>query len=510
MRRGWRNGIFLCLAVTGLVLVIGAQRTFSPVDDGRAPTFALPSNGKNTAAMAARLNESNSPAVFVPLAGGNDALGARLRLIEAAESSIDIKTFLIKPDMAGALIWLELYEAAERGVRVRLLFDDVFTTARDDQIATLDAHPNVEIRAFNPLSRRIPYVANFLLDFSRVNRRMHNKAMIVDGSFAILGGRNIADEYYQIGTDHEFADFDLLMVGQATQSVSQAFDTFWNDYWSLPLADIAKGDSEPLRHALALFRQEASTNATKVYRKAVDSDFLQSLVDGEIPVHHGDASIVVDDIAKLRLPPGAGPTLVADAFYAALDDAKSDVVVMTPYFVPGEDGAKAIAALAKRGVRVQVVTNSLASNNHAYVHGGYAKYRRQLLAAGAEFYEVRADAPKVVLGLDTPLTMHTKLALIDAETIFAGSTNIDPRSFLQNTEISVIIDSKSLAENILDRVEAAKAAYTFSVKVGPQGEEVWYYNGHEGTQTFDAEPGAGFVARVVAWVAGWLPVEDQL
>ena len=169
--------------------------------------------------------------LMAPLHDGNDGLAARFRLIELAERSIDIKTFLIKPDTAGTLLWLVLYEAAERGVKIRLLYDDVFTSANDASIATLNAHPNVDIRTFNPLSRNSSLAGNFIFDFKRVNRRMHNKAIIVDGVASIVGGRNIADEYYQIETSNEFADFDLLVAGDPVEELSKAFDLFWNDQW---------------------------------------------------------------------------------------------------------------------------------------------------------------------------------------------------------------------------------------------------------------------------------------
>lgn len=507
----WRHIAVAGILGTALTIFTASRLTFDPSRVVKHHSLSLAGEGTSFASLAVRLTDDQAaPSTFLPLVKGNDALGARLRLIEAAERSIDLKTFLIKPDRAGGLIWLELFEAAERGVRVRLLFDDVFTTARDDQIAALDAHPNVEIRAFNPLSRRLPYAVNFMLDFSRVNRRMHNKAMIVDGAFAILGGRNIADEYFQIGTDHEFADFDLLMLGDGVDAVSGAFDLYWNDDWAVPLNQIAAGDATPLRKAIAAFRANANTEAFGTYQEAVNSTFLKSLLAGQIALQSGRATVVVDDPDKLRLSPGQGPGAVKDTFYGALAKAEEEVLILTPYFVPGQEGADFIAALSRRGVRVKIVTNSLGSTNHAYVHGGYATYRRQLLAAGVAFHEVRADAPHLVLGLDKPLTMHTKLALIDRRTVFTGSTNIDPRSFLQNSEIGVVIHSKNLAENILGRIGAAIDPYTFTVVERPDGHIQWVYNSAPGSETFHNEPGAGVIARMLAWFAGWLPVESQL
>ncbi|WP_167853428.1 phospholipase D family protein [Roseovarius aestuariivivens] len=449
-------------------------------------------------------------AAFFPLLSGNDALGARLKLIEKAERSIDLKTFLIKPDAAGKLVWLELYEAAARGVRIRLLFDDVFTTARDDQIATLNAHPNVELRVFNPLSRNSGFAMNFILDFKRVNRRMHNKAMIVDGSIAVIGGRNIADEYYQIGTDHEFADFDMLVAGAVTGEVSEAFDLYWNDHWSVPLDRIATSDPKPLQDIVERFRSQSASREFEAYGRAINSEFLKAVEQGTAARHDGTARVVVDHPGKLRARPGEGPRAVADALYETLGGAARDILVITPYFVPQQRIADVLAEQAAKGRKVRILTNSLASTNHSYVHGGYAGYRVSLLKAGVEFLEVRSDAPALITGHDTPLTMHTKLAVIDGQTVFAGSTNVDPRSFNLNSEIAMIVDSASLAGGIISRVDALAPDYAFEVVLAENGGLQWHYTGENGPATFDREPGAGLISRIVARVTGWLPVEGQL
>ncbi|MBF9058449.1 hypothetical protein HKCCSP123_04565 [Rhodobacterales bacterium HKCCSP123] len=495
----------------GLYMLSLSSCTFVPFDAERDVTRALSGEGTYAAEFATRLAAGrDGDAGFVPLLSGRDALGARLRMIEAAERSIDLQTFLIKPDAAGTLVWLELYEAAERGVRIRLLFDDVFTTARDNQIATLDAHPNVEIRVFNPLSRNSTTAMNFVLDFARVNRRMHNKAMVVDGSLAIIGGRNIADEYYQIGTDHEFADFDMLVTGPVTSEVSDAFDLYWNDRWSVPLEHLATADAAPLEDVATRFRNQSETELFSIYSGAISSTFLQSVADGSVPAHEGAGRIVVDHPDKLRSRPGHGPAAVAQAFYDTLEAARDDILIMTPYFVPQQAIADLLMTQAEQGVRVRIVTNSLASTNHAYVHGGYSGYRSRLLSAGVEFLEVRADAPALVTGHSTPLTMHTKLAVIDGRTIFTGSTNVDPRSFRLNTEIAMVIQSPSIGQNILSRIDALAPDYAFEVRQGQDGDLLWYYTGDAGPETFNAEPGARFLDRVLSRVTGWLPVEGQL
>jgi putative cardiolipin synthase len=485
--------------------------TYVPFDTPRKDSVALPVDGTRAALISKRLTGGQEDRVaLAPLADGIDALGARLGMIEAAERSIDLKTFLIKPDIAGTLIWLKLYEAAERGVKIRLLFDDVFTTMRDDQIATLDAHPNVEIRAFNPLSRNTVTAGNFLLDFGRVNRRMHNKAMIADGSFAIIGGRNIADEYYQVGIDHEFADFDLFLTGAPVRQLSSAFDLYWNDRWALPLSALVSGDDGPLAAALGSFRERADSQEAEVYRRAVGSTFLADLRAGRVPLFDGRARVVVDDPDKLRRPPGKGPFVVGEALYQMMNRAQRDVLVLTPYFVPEEYGAAFFEGLVRRGVRVRVVTNSLASTNHAYVHGAYVRYRDRLLSAGVEFLEVRSDAAKVTGVADANLTMHTKLVIVDDRSLFVGSTNLDPRSIRQNTEIGTVIESPDLARGIRQRVDLIARDYAFRLDRDKAGETLWRYEGTGRREVFRGEPLAGLWDILVAAISALLPIESQL
>ncbi len=486
--------------------------TYVPFDENRTAEFALT---KSETRMSRGLETvigdfSGDKVLMAPLADGNDALAARFRLIEIAERSIDIKTFLIKPDTVGALIWLKLYDAAERGVKIRLLYDDVFTNATDEDIATLDAHPNVEIRTFNPLSRNSTTLGNFLFDFKRVNRRMHNKAMIVDGVVAVMGGRNIADEYYQIATSNEFADFDLLVAGAPVEDLSDAFDLYWNDRWSVRLKNLAKGDDRELKATLQEFLAERASREVDVYRKAMNSDYINDLKAGRLERFLGTAEVVVDDPQKLRTPPGDGPFIIGDKYYNTLLAARDEVLIFTPYFVPENYGAEVFEELVARGVRVRIVTNSLAATNHAYVHGGYAPYRDRLLSSGVEFLEVRADAPEILNGDGAPLVLHSKLAIVDRETLFVGSTNIDPRSIRQNTEVGMVIHSAELARSIQTRFDAISGDYVFSVKKEPEGSLSWTYDNGRRSESFSSEPDASLWNKLVAKLAEWLPVESQL
>lgn len=501
---------FLGAVLCSVSLIAGC--TSVPFEADRADTQALPPFPPTVSRLQNSFGGEmeNENVVLAPLGNGNDALGARLRMIEQAKSSIDIMTFLIKPDTAGALIWLALYDAAERGVRIRLLYDDVFTSAKDAQIATLDVHPNVEIRTFNPLSRNSTRSVNFLLDFNRVNRRMHNKAFIVDGAAAIVGGRNIANEYFQIETKAEFADFDLFLAGASVEHLSRAFDLYWNDRWSVPVEQFTKGDPRVLPEASKELRAISNAPEAEIFERAIGSTYLRELRTGDKPLFGGKARVVVDQPKKLRSHPGIGPFDVGNAFYNALLRAEREVLVVSPYFVPEAYGAEVFEALAARGVRIRIVTNSLGSTNHAYVHGGYAKYRKRLLRSGIEIFEVRADAPSILEESDIPLVLHSKLAIVDHETLFVSSTNIDPRSIRQNSEIAVVINSPDLAEDLLKRFNNEIGGYVFQVVQGADGNLVWKYNNGVKEQRFRSEPNAGAFRRLVATLAALFPIEQQL
>ncbi|MEP3298763.1 MAG: phospholipase D family protein, partial [Pseudoruegeria sp.] len=452
----------------------------------------------------------------IPLPDGNDALGARLRLIETAQHTLDLQYFLIKPDEAGALISVALLEAASRNVRVRLLLDDAFTTAKDGQLAVLDSHPNIEVRIFNPLSRNSWAPWNYVIDFKRVNRRMHNKALIADNAFAIIGGRNLADEYYQLDTSSEFADFDMGVIGPSVPKISESFDVFWNDVWSVPVRALDKRDSDAeLSAARFEIENRADLAEADTYRRAVDSAFLSDLRDKVLPLKTGVSKVTSDTPAKLRLPPDdPQERIVAKQLFQEMAAAKSEVILFTPYFVPRDYGAQFFEDLAARGIKVRIITNSLAATNHAYVHGGYYRHRKALLAAGVELFEVRADAPEV-LGLDNvddnlTLTMHTKAAIIDREKLFVGSLNFDPRSIEINTEFGFFLQDPVTAEGFAVALELHADDFTFWLGLDENDDVIWRYTGNGADETYTREPGAGIVDRATAIIARWLPVEGQL
>ena len=374
-----------------------------------------------------------------------DALGVRLALAERAERTIDAQYFLIKGDRAGALFAGKLLRAADRGVRVRLLLDDVFTTGLDAELSLLDLHPNVEVRLFNPVSRQGLKSLGFLFDFERANRRMHNKSFTVDGAATVVGGRNIAEEYFEIADKVEFADYEVIGFGQVATDVSRTFDLFWNSPQAVPIEafgyDVSFGDLDDLRATIAEQVEGASSG---IYTRAVNSKLLEDIRERRIAPIPAAARVVTDEPEKLEAPvDDYARQVLVDALADRVDAAQREAFFVTPYFVPGDVGVAYFSELAARGVRVAIVTNSLASTNHVAVHSGYFYRRQALLEAGVELYEMRAyvggDRGEV-----ERRTLHGKFVIVDRQTLFVGSLNLDPRSIDLNTEMGMFIESPAI------------------------------------------------------------------
>lgn len=505
---------------TAVVALIGAALigcTTVPLNQEKPVTRAQTPPSPTRLQTVARNFDPKRPvdhSSFVPLADGHEGLGARLRLIETAEHTLDLQYFLAKPDLAGALVAQALFQAADRGVRVRFLLDDVFTTVDDELLGLLGAHPNIELRIFNPSMRPGPKALGFLTEFSRINRRMHNKSFTADGAFSIIGGRNIADEYYQIDTTSEFADFDLLVFGPAVAQIEAAFDLFWNDGWSVPVnrlgRDPSPADLKDARDSLNTLLEPARD----AYDRAVNDPYLMRLSAGGEKVYSGKGTVVTDTPAKLKVPVPDGERILAENLLSRLGNAQNDVVILTPYFVPEDYGALLFAELAQRGVRVRIITNSLDSTNHAYVHAGYRRHRHSLLDAGVGLYEVRHDALQVLGqvpdGDETGFTMHTKLAIIDGQDVFVGSLNFDPRSIKQNSEFGFFVNSRPFARDLLSAIDKGIGDHTYRLGKTKDGRLLWIYDGSREQSATTKEPGATVWKSIVVGVTGLLGVELQL
>jgi putative cardiolipin synthase len=475
--------------------------------------------------VAGQLAKHPGQNAFRPLSDDAAALHARLALAEAAELSIDVQYYIWHDDASGRQLADALVHAADRGVRVRVLLDDVGTQADDRVLRLLDVHPNIEIRLFNPVASRSLRSLGMLWDFARTNRRMHNKAFIADNQVAILGGRNIGDEYFGVSEEFVFDDLDVLSYGPVVPRVSRAFDSFWNAPASYPVATLSEKPPDPaaltaLRDALA----QASAEATGGEASARDP-LMAALGIGAKHLYWGRARLIHDGPDKIEREPDSDDSPVAGDFFRRADRVSRELTIVSAYFVPGKAGLAWFSELAARGVRVTILTNSLAASDVAAVHAGYARYREALLEAGVRLYELKplpSPGAKPPLGPgrssgsgSSQASLHAKTFMFDRSAVYIGSLNLDPRSVKLNTEIGLLCESPPLTEELLEALESSldKVAWRLALEPDDSGRKhlVWIETEDDGTEKrFTDEPGAGWWRRASVWMLGLLPIESQL
>lgn len=455
---------------------------------------------------------------FYPLNDGIDALTARLLLAEKAERSIDTQYYLIKTDTTSYAFIDALLSAADRGVRVRFLLDDIFTKGYDAGMAALDSHPNFEIRIFNPFNRGALGAAYAgVTNLSRVNRRMHTKSFTVDSKVTIVGGRNIADEYFGANEEEKFGDLDVVGIGPVATEVSMMFDTYWNHSTALPIPAFANMPKDPAaeleRLRKAIEEHRASVLDTP-YAEAVRATAAQFLDSDLSDFEYAPYELVYDTPDKgIKTREGATQKITTP-LRESLMAAEEEVILLSPYFVPRKKGVELFTELVERGVRVVIVTNSLAANNHAMVHGGYAPSRKPLLRNGIELYEVRPDAEvagtEIIAASGAKATMHTKAYIVDRKQVFIGSFNFDPRSANLNTESGVLIESGTLGREFGNWFDSEIDTQTWQVYLDENGHLRW--RGIEDGQEviYKSEPMATFWQRFTAGFMRILPVRGQL
>lgn len=504
------------LAITMAVLAGCATVDFEyPKPESYAPTDTNDTYfGKQLSGVA---DEHPDMAGFFPLADGIDALAIRLLMAERAEVSIDAQYYLIKNDVVGSAFINALLRAADRGVRVRLLVDDIFTGGYDAGMAGLDSHPNFEIRIFNPFARRSARFMDGITSFSRINRRMHNKSFTVDNQVTLIGGRNIADEYFGAREDAKFGDLDVLAIGPIVQDVSNMFDAYWNHERSAPIPAFADMPDDPaaelerVRTALETRRQEVSTT---VYAGAVRDQVFEYVESKKDVFIWAPYTLAVDSPDKSFKSRAEEAASITTPLRETLLAAESEMIVVSPYFVPRKAGIKAFNEVQARGIEVTIVTNSLAANNQSSVHGGYAPSRKPLLKGGVKIYEVRDDADvsgsELVAASGAKATLHTKAFVVDRRDVFIGSFNFDPRSARINTELGVIIRSPELGEQLATALLEALPAQAFEVKLNDKGQLRWHglQDGEE--VVLEKEPHTTWWMRFKAGFMRILPIRGQL
>lgn len=448
-----------------------------------------------------------------PLGNGLVAFAARAILAREAVSSIDAQYYIWQDDLTGLMLLDELRAAAERGVRVRLLVDDNGISGLDDLLAELDALPTANVRLFNPFTLRDPKLLSYLFDFGRLNRRMHNKSMTVDGVATIVGGRNIGDIYFDYGAGTHYVDVDAIAIGPIVEEISQSFDAYWNSASAYD-ADLflAHPTGESLRAKADAARQTALGAG---YQKAIrDSDLTARIEAYDLKFEWSEVTLFADDPAK-GLGEVKGDDLIVEQLIEFSKDSERSLDLVSAYFIPGERGADVLESLARSGVKVRVLTNSLDATDVMPVHAAYMRYRPGLLASGVELLELRAlrqqhrerSLPELLAGSASGL--HAKVFGSDEERIFIGSFNLDPRSAQLNTEMGLLIESPTIAEDLSSRLNNPEFAYR--VELGENDEMIWVQEDKDGTVTvFDVDPETTAFQRGLTAVVRWLPVEWML
>lgn len=447
---------------------------------------------------------------------GLDALSMRIALIDAAEKSIDIQSYLIKDDLSGNLIALRLLDAAGRGVRVRLLMDDALTEEIDSGLDAIDEHENIEVRVFNPFPRRRSRVVSFIANFNILNRRMHNKSFTVDNQVTIVGGRNLADEYYQTSDDSEFLDEDLLAIGPVVDAVSDGFDEYWNTPEAMPMDafDALVRHRSSVEETIEAGRRFLEENNDSPQLADIDSSLVDRLLAGSLPLIEADAEVVLDHPDKIR---GLTRNQIGETnnyLQQLISSASNEVIIVSPYFVPQKRGVEFLGELVDRGVRVIVITNSLASTNHNSVHAVYARYRVPLLKRGVELHELRprfsATRTADAYLSEAKLTLHSKVAVVDRQKLFVGSFNLDPRSLYINTEMGMSVASDELATDVSTSITRSLGRQTYSLRLAGRRGLRWKFLTRNGVRVSAREPHTTVGRRFKTWLISWLPIESQM
>lgn len=509
---GWGLFSLAVLAGSGLLL---ADRLTPPATG--APGAALPAEARATPldrelAPLLAAHPGRTGALLVN--DGVDAFAARALSAQQAGRSLDLQYYIWHDDLAGRLLGREVWRAAERGVRVRILLDDMNARDMDSKLLLLDAHPNIEIRLYNPFRNRtgIARIVELAQRFFSVNHRMHNKAWIADNRVAVVGGRNIGVEYFGAGEDVNFRDLDMVLFGPAVGEASDIFDTYWNSRAVVPLSALARAPRSGFESLAQEIETEAAGADAQRYLKRLEaSRRLQDYARQRLAPFWTDRLHLYSDPPLKGRDEAVGDWLVG-RIVRDIAGAKREALLISPYFVPGEDGAQALLRLAREGAAVGVITNSLAANDVPAVYGGYRRYRSDLLRNGVHVYELRAQgvADSSLFG-SSGASLHTKAYVIDDRRGFIGSFNMDARSAYLNTEMGVMFDDPALARALREEyLRLAGPQLSYRVSLDANGDTRWLDRAHAPPRLLDVEPDTTRWQRVSARVVSWLPIESQL
>jgi len=461
---------------------------------------------------------------FLLLGNGLDAFVARAALAQGAERSIDTQYYMIHNDVVGSLFINQLYKAADRGVRVRLLIDDIDQGGRDFGAAVFDSHPNVEVRIFNPFGRNTGRTVQFVTGFGKQTRRGHNKSFTVDSQATILGGRNIGDEYFEADPELAFVDLEVLAIGPVARGVSASFDQYWNSELSYPISVLVEKlpTPEEIEQAINKFDDFIKKQAdTEYMRHLRNSNLANRIRQDRVIFHWGVGHVIADDPQKLTHDTSDTQYHLSEQLKPYLADIEKELIISSPYFVPGKSGVAFFKALREKGVRVKILTNALSSTDVGLVHAGYSKYRKDLLRMGVELYELNKNLTKKERkqmkegGVGrSKASLHAKSFVFDRERVFIGSFNLDAQSRIQNTEIGVVFDSADIANRMAEIFDQKinQAAFRLELKKYEYGSEKIFWHGLvDGEQrVLKVDPYTGFWKRFGIGFMRVLPIESLL
>ena len=518
----------LVLLAGVLAVISGCASLPAPELIDKTPSYA---NVDPQTTTLGRLVTASRPAniggsAFRLLGRADSAYSSRVSMVDAAEKTLDLQYYAIKQDASSDALLDRVRIAAARGVRVRILLDDMNVSGRDAHVLRLMVERNIEIRLFNPLpglrGSLFSRILGSITDAGRIQRRMHNKVFIADNALAITGGRNLGDAYFGQGQDSNFVDLDILAAGPIVGEIAKSFDAYWNDKLAYPVESLLTPED---RIRLVGPVPESSVPSTAPEPSA-PSSIETGIRNGRLDLVWAPAIMMVDKPGKLDPEPGASAeetqdTLV-DGLLGLMTRARRDLLIVSPYFVPGPRMMDKFAELRARNVRIRVLTNSLASNDAPIAHVGYARYREDLLKIGVELFEMRADAPATSSGAfgsagsanigspgESKASLHAKTIVMDDRVLVVGSMNLDLRSQLQNSEIALVIRSAQLSDLARRMIEPTLAADAWRMELTPEGKLVW--NGAPGSEPATSnEPGAPGKLKLMLKLVGPFAPDEML
>lgn len=523
-RKTSRKTVFILSSC--LILGLTACSTL-PQQQAIAPQYAydIPTDQTTLAKIIEPLKIQNPEltgyhVLFDPL----EAIASRIQLIEKSEKKLDLQYYIWDNDKIGSLALYKIIQAADRGVKVRLLMDDNNAKAMESIYLALDQHQNIDVKLFNPYKFRRLRPIDMVLDLKRINRRMHNKIFTADNQITLIGGRNMSNQYYNVSDNYQFSDVDVMLVGQAVDDITHSFDEYWNHSYAYPVRNIVNHQQYTLRYEslkaqLYTHYQEITVqNYLDLSNRTHDFD---QWLNNNIQLDWVKAEVIKDSPDKIKAKAKKEQQLNFQMI-KHLEMPKSTVDIISAYFVPERTGEKRLSAIAQTGVEVRVLTNSFKANDVALVHAFYANYRKDLLKNGVQLYEFLPALPeelqnknnlriskdsKVSLKGLSRSSLHAKMLALDDKQVFIGSFNFDPRSANLNTEIGVILNSKSLANAVHHTMDENLKKYAYKLVLDSKNNINWKQSTPDGIRVLTKEPRMKWWQRIGVKMISWLPIE---